>query len=358
MAKGGSKAKGGRRAPLTLRDLYGHRLDAIRAENAAEARARAQRVLEAGGDLVEAARFEALAKRRENASDFALLTRQYKADVAKAYKAGLLASKGPKATELSRKGRGGFGQKILGVIEEAGQFLQGRQKAVRLTKRQAEALAKQYANSEAPPQIIRGRILMDENFRVTKEGAIQQIIPGFTQQKRIYFDEGREDIEETITKLFASMSDRQVVIIMIGENHSLYFDRDMEEEFRETLFAYGANGALYVTLGVFKDRHEADRELNYRADIQRANQRERIKVARRARKAKERKRATAERQARTGPLGEYLHSGKFGPSAADIAKAKAAGAAERKAARAAANKVLLEAERKGRRAAGQRKRRR
>lgn len=337
MAKSG-RGKGGTSAPLSLLGRYKEQLGELRARYVADVRDQATRLMRTGGDLAEAARLEAKARRRESETNYQIMQREFRRDLAKARKAGLFKGKAPSLVPTRGVSENQITRRVGQLLDEIADVLTGNKRTQRLNPEQIAAVKKRYAPQPGqramPPQIIGDRIILDKNAKVTKAGVIEHVIPGFTQQRVVYLDD-RGDADDAITKLFASMSDKQVVVILIGDNHSLYFDRDQEDEFRETMFAYQATGAVYVTLGVFADRRHADAELNARATAVRAASRARVKAARAARKAAEK----AERKARTGPLGEYLHSGKQGPAKATIREAKEAARKARLAERAAKGKA-------------------
>ena len=297
MARKASKGKGGTRAPLSLRDRYGAELEAIRKRYVAEVRDAAQRLFQAGADLQEVARLEAKAQRRERESNYQIMAREFRRDVSKAKKKGLL----PKGKAISPIGKGA--SRVLGVLDRIDEVLRGTKKAQKVSPEVGKKLKREGA------QVVRNRVILDSDFSVNKRGAIVQAIPGFTQQRQVYFD-GDEDPEDIIDALFDAMTEEQRVVITVGNNHSLIYTRRDRETFKKVFFAYQDRWTPYVTLGVFPNQAEAFRELNRRADVIKRNKGANLTAARKARKQAERARKRAERKA--GP-GKYLHSGKQGP---------------------------------------------
>jgi hypothetical protein len=235
-----AKRGGGRRKQspaLSLRGVYGARLDALRASYEGQVAHSLEQALEAGANELEIARIYARQKRRAAETDYQIMIREYRREVSRLRKAGLV-SKEVKAT-TARPDKGLF-QRIINSARVA----RGEQRAVKVGKKKARELR------EAGYETRGDKVLLSPEFRMTKAGHIERRRDGFAASKRVYLSADPATIEATVDRLFNGLAGDELVSIEVWDGLSEFYLPKQRKQFLARLLGYQPprNGLRYVTL--------------------------------------------------------------------------------------------------------------
>lgn len=295
MAKGGGRAGRGTPAPLSLRGVYGHRLEAIRESFRATATKASAAAIEAGADNAELARIHAKATRQAATSDYNLMIRTYRGELARLKRAGLLDRDVDARSAAPDKG-------LLARITNLARVARGEQRAVKVPPKAAKVL------KDEGYEVRKGRVILSPEFKVSRGGDVTiKSADGFVLQKRIYLNADPEAIDRTVRRVFAGMRDDELVVIKIGDNLTEFYVKSNLAGFLAKLYEYieAKSPMRYVDLVKIPEaeaddwtaEHTAER-LDRQGDMRRARRNER------ARDIRQRKR---EREGPAPPRGKGKH---------------------------------------------------
>ncbi len=245
--KGGAARKGGPALTTStrlgdLRGLYGERLADLRAGYEAEIKRQLQRALDAGADASEVARLYARQLRRQNASDYQLMIRQFRADTAALRRSGLVPRE-VKATTARPT------QSLLQRIRANPKVASGEQRGVKVSRKVAKQLREQGV------EVKNGRAILSPEYTVTRGGKVRERGSMMVPTRRIYLDDDPDKIDATIERIFDGMDDDELVMIEAWDNLSHAYLPKRRQEFLARMRAYQPprNGLRYVTIVKVKD---------------------------------------------------------------------------------------------------------
>lgn len=230
MAKGGGSGPGRLVPPLSLRGIYGgERLQQLRQAAEAEAEQALRDAMERGADLAEVGRLAANAQRRRNATDYNVMIREFRREVSRLRKSGLVE---PETRAGSAQPTRGLLQRIENNIRVA----RGEQRAVKVGRKQAKKL-------RAEGWETRGdKVLLAPEFKVnprTKEPERKEF--GFARTRRVYLRRPATELEDAVRATFGAMGPRELVAMRLGEfNMTEFFNSDQADAFLRKLLAYQA----------------------------------------------------------------------------------------------------------------------
>lgn len=299
MAKGGGARKGGA-APLSLRGMYGHRLDAIRDSFQTSAKKAAEAAIQAGADNAELARIQAKATRQAATRDYDLMLRTFRTELATLKKNGLL----PADVDV-RKARPTVG--FLARIRNNAMVAQKRQRAVKVSKARAKEL------KEEGYEIKRGRVVVSPEFKVSRKGEVSiKTGDGFSLRKRVYLTADPEAIERNVNRIFDGMGPDDVVVISIGDNLTEFYTREGRGDFLAKLLAYQQAKYPMRYVDIVKMPEEEVDEWTADHTHERLERQGGMRKTRRNERARDRRTLKRERTGAPGK-GKHIRTPKFPP---------------------------------------------
>jgi|WetSurMetagenome_2_1015567.scaffolds.fasta_scaffold26518_2 hypothetical protein len=294
--KGGAARKGGPALTAStrlgdLRGLYGERLADIRSSYETEIKRQLQRALDAGADNAKIASLYAKQLRRQHATDYQMMIRQFRSDTAALRRSGLVGKEVKASTARPT-------QSLLQRIAVYPKVAAGEQRGVKVTRQIAKKLKAQGV------EVRKGRAILSPEFKVTRSGQVVQKGGLMVPTRRIYLDDDPSMIEATMEQIFDGMDDDELIMVEAWDNLSHAYLPRRRKEFIAKIMAYQPprNGLRYITVVKVTDEN-ADSWIN-------AHTEGRLERAAKRRKERAREKRQAKRGG-GGGMGAHRYTPQF-----------------------------------------------
>lgn len=158
-------------------------------------------------------------------SDYKVLARQFRTDIAKLRRAGVIS----KATDSRRAAPASSA--LSRALNDLGDILTGRARAMKVSPQVARKLR------DEDVQIARGRAILSPRYTVRKGEVVEKAprAPGMSGGKVVRRINLTRDYEKQVTALFNTMKADDYIGIDLGNNFSRLFNMDQLEEFLDYL---------------------------------------------------------------------------------------------------------------------------